>query len=75
MIRATLVEEEVSYKTDTINEIANKLYEYINECYGKHFVLNIHNERLINCTYITRTGEYFIHTTNKVIHCFIDCAS
>ena len=66
-------EDGLTYAADTVKEIADKLYDYITEMYGKHTVLKIKTEAVYNsCKLISSSGEYLIRTKQKNIYCKID---
>ena len=62
MFRATIPEDNVTYTSKEISDIAEKLYEYVNEFYGRHLVRNARGETIGDCRKVKLPGDYTLHT-------------
>lgn len=72
MITCTLDDSGLTYRSNSVSDIANKLYDYIMENYGVHTVTKIPTEAVYkSCKLISSVGEYLIKTKSQEIYCVI----
>lgn len=65
MFTATINDTGLSYSSENISDIGQKLNDYIIESYGTYTVVNVQKEETYNsCKIITSPGEYLI-TPNR----------
>lgn len=70
--KATIVNDDIIYIDTNINDLMERLYQYIIEHYGHHNVFTLDNNVLPNCRHIRETGEYYIHTQKGNVQVFIE---